>query len=66
MFAASDLRQDPMYVKIYINWANNLVTGIAPLLTLGLLNYLVYTHLVNRRNEINRTFDSMSKFNDSN
>jgi hypothetical protein len=58
----NDLRSDPYYIRIYINWAGNLVTGIVPLLTLALLNYLVYKHLVNRRNEINNTFDSMSNF----
>ena len=58
----SDLRQNDTYVKIYINWASNLVTGIIPLVTLAMLNYLVYKHLVKRRNEINNTFDSMSKF----
>ncbi len=56
-----DLRNNPVYVRVYINWAGNLVTGIIPLISLALLNYLVYKHLVNRRNEINNTFDSMSK-----
>jgi hypothetical protein len=57
----NDLRSDPTYIKVYINWASNLVVSVLPLTSLVVLNYLVHKHLVMRRNEIYKTFDSMSK-----
>ena len=57
----SEFRKDKVYVNYYINWAMSLVTGIIPLIVLAVLNYRIYVHMVQRRNEINSTFDSMSK-----
>jgi hypothetical protein len=45
----TDLRSNKIYVVAYINIARNTVTGIFPLISLAILNYLVYKHLVRRR-----------------
>ena len=47
--SVSDLRNNPNYILYYINITRILITGVLPLLSLCLLNYLVYSQLVKRR-----------------
>ena len=47
-------RLDPYYTLIYINIAQNLVTGFIPLILLAILNLGVYLHLNKRRKEVNK------------
>lgn len=49
---ATALRLNPDYILYYVNVAQNVVTGLIPLISLVVLNYLVYTHLVKRRKGI--------------
>ena len=37
------------YIFYYVNFGQNIVTGAIPLLSLTILNYLVYKHLKERR-----------------
>ena len=37
------------YIFYYVNLGQNIVTGAIPLLSLTILNYLVYKHLKDRR-----------------
>ena len=45
----SSLRTNEDYIFYYINLARIPVTGLVPLVSLCVLNYLVYTKLVRRR-----------------
>ena len=49
---ATSLRLNPDYIFYYVNISQNVVTGMIPLLSLVILNYLVYKHLVTRRKGI--------------
>ena len=48
----NDLRQDPQYNLYYVNISHLVITGIFPVASLVLLNYLVYKHLVQRRKQV--------------
>ena len=48
----NDLRQDPQYNLYYVNISHLVVTGIFPVTSLVILNYLVYKHLVQRRKQV--------------
>ena len=48
----TSLRHDPRYTYYYLYIAQNIVTGIIPLLSLVVLNYLIYKHLTDRKTEI--------------
>ena len=50
----TDFRVDPNYVLYYQNLAMNVVTGFIPLISLTALNYLVYKHLLKRRQRFNK------------
>ena len=47
-----DFRKDPKYVLYYINLGHLMITGIFPLISLIILNHLVYKHLVKRRRQV--------------
>ena len=49
---ATSLRVNPDYVFYYVNIGQNVVTGMIPLVSLVILNYLVYKHLKARRKGI--------------
>ena len=51
-FRVNRIRLDPNYKLVYINIAQNLVTGVIPLVLLGILNFYVYLHLRKRRKEV--------------
>ena len=51
MIAETDLRLNIDYIFYYVNWGQNIVTGVIPLLSLFILNYLVYKNLKGRRGE---------------
>ena len=51
-FHWNPFRLDRYYTLIYINIAQNLVTGFIPLLLLAVLNLYVYLHLKKRRKEV--------------
>jgi len=53
-FHWNQFRLDPYYTLIYINIAQNLVTGFIPLILLAILNLGVYLHLNKRRKEVNK------------
>ena len=48
----NDFRRDPDYILYYINVAHLIITGLFPLVSLIVLNYLVYKHLVTRRKQV--------------
>ena len=45
----SDFGKDTDYIYYYVNLGQNIVTGAIPLISLTILNYLVYKHLKDRR-----------------
>ena len=45
-------RRDPDYNLYYVNISHLVVTGIFPVASLVILNYLVYKHLVQRRKQV--------------
>ena len=51
-FHWNPFRLDHYYTLIYINIAQNLVTGFIPLILLAILNLYVYLHLKKRRKEV--------------
>ena len=58
-FHWNSFRLDPYYTLIYINIAQNLVTGFIPLILLAILNLGVYLHLNKRRKEVNKLTKGM-------
>ena len=53
-FHWNPFRLNHYYTLIYINIAQNLVTGFIPLLLLAILNFYVYLHLRRRRKEVSQ------------
>ena len=47
----NEFRLDHMYILYYVNVAHLITTGIFPVGSLIVLNYLVYSHLVERRRQ---------------
>ena len=47
----NEFRLDHMYILYYVNVAHLIITGIFPVGSLIVLNYLVYSHLVERRRQ---------------
>ena len=45
----TDFRTNADYKMYYVNISQNVVTGLIPLVSLVILNYLVYKHLKERR-----------------
>ena len=45
----TDFGKDTDYIYNYVNLGQNIVTGAIPLISLTILNYLVYKHLKDRR-----------------
>ena len=45
----TQFRTDAYYIFYYVNISQNVVTGLIPLVSLVILNYLVYKHLKERR-----------------
>jgi hypothetical protein len=41
----TDLRLDDNYVYYYVNWSRLVVTGLVPLLSLGVLNLAIYRYI---------------------
>ena len=44
-------RESPDYVLYYINIGHLMITGVIPLISLIILNCLVYKHLIERRRQ---------------
>ena len=47
----NEFRLDHLYILYYVNVAHLIITGIFPVGSLIALNYLVYSHLVERRRQ---------------
>ena len=48
----NDFRINPQYILYYVNIAHLVITGIFPLASLIILNYLIYKQLVDRRKQV--------------
>ena len=60
-FHWNKFRLNRYYTLIYINVAQNLVTGFIPLILLAILNLYVYLHLKKRREEVSQLTKGNSK-----
>jgi hypothetical protein len=48
----NEFRRDPQYILYYVNISHLVITGIFPVASLVVLNYLVYKTLVERRKQV--------------
>ena len=61
----TELRKDPLYIRVYILWMNLIFLILGPFVVLGILNYRVYTRIKKYERTLRDTLRSRSTMDDS-